>query len=320
MAEEKITWLTDAGVATLLPTRGRVLQVSMEGRDAFWGDPRWTGDWNAGGDRLWVGPEVAWFWKTLQQVDFRQYEVPRNLDPGSWEVERTEPFYCRIRQQIVLHHQHRVEEVHLEVGRSFRRVELAEAPFFAKRLAYRTDNELWIRSGPAGQRVDLWSLLQVPNGGEMIVGCQHEPVFRDYFTPIPRQLWSETPGDLRFQITGKHQYKIGVAPSVATGRLAYVRRVEKEYLAIYREIVPQPGCTYCDVPLSAPDSDGDAVQVYNDSGESGGFGELEYHSPAIAVGQGVGHLVDTNLTVVGLVLERDRVHWQDYWLGRGATK
>ena len=60
-----LVWKTSAGTITLLPQRGRVLQVTVAGQDAFWVNPNWTGDWNVGGDRLWVGPEISWFWKKI---------------------------------------------------------------------------------------------------------------------------------------------------------------------------------------------------------------------------------------------------------------
>ena len=61
MSNTLLRWQTDAGAVTLYPSRGRVLQAEIDGERAFWNNPSDAPDWNVGGDRLWVAPEVHWY-------------------------------------------------------------------------------------------------------------------------------------------------------------------------------------------------------------------------------------------------------------------
>lgn len=311
---ETIFWRPPGGTLTVMPARGRVVQAEVGGRKAFWTNPDWMGDWNVGGDRLWLAPEVDWHWKTRQAADFAFYEVQAAVDPGAWElVARTRDF-CRVRQRSRLRNRHRASEVTVEMARSFTLAELSDAPFFSRWLAYRTDNEVAIVNGTRGQRVGLWSLLQVPAGGEVIVAGAASPGFRTHFGRLPKALLKRSGQEARFEITGRHQYKVGVSPAVLNGRMAYARRLDQAYLVVYRQFFPQPWRGYCDVPMQDLKSPGDAVQIYNDGGEFGGFGEMEYHSPAVEVGRGADRLLDSSLTVIGLVPEGVWAKWRHHWL------
>jgi len=309
-----IHWQKEMGRITLLPERGRILQVTVGGQAAFWNNPQWTGDWNVGGDRLWVAPEVDWFWNSAKRPDVQQYQIPATVDPGRWQVENLEPSSCRWRQRSRVECRHRKSAVDIELTRCISLVADADVPYFTQWMAYRTDNELRVLSGTKGQRIGLWSLLQIPAGGQLIFPCRSKPAFRLYFGSIPPALWSRTAEQVTCRITGDHQYKIGFAPDVIRGRMIYARPVKGGQLVTYREFHPQPWRDYADRPLSALQTQGDAVQVYNDSGKYGGFGEMEYHSPALTVGRGNDYLQDASYTVVGFVPTRNWQKWVRHWV------
>ncbi|MSU64465.1 MAG: hypothetical protein EXS31_19100 [Pedosphaera sp.] len=297
----QITYRLPSGQITLLPSRGRVLQVSIGGDDAFWVNPKWDGGWNVGGDRLWVGPEVHWNWKTRGPIDFEKYHIPAAMDPGSWLPVPAGKRSCAARQTITLRHQLQNARAQLEIGRRF---EPVVSGGNGTVVTYATENSMRLRGGTSGQEADLWSVLQLPAGGVMYIPCKSRPRYRNYFNPIPRSLWKIDGRVLCLEITGRHQYKIGVPADLTTGRIVYARRVGQKYLVIRRDFFPQPWRRYCDVPLGASRSEGDAVQVYNDGGQFGGFGELEYHTPSMTVGSGTQWLVDNNLTTISLLSAR----------------
>ena len=252
--------------------------------------------------------------KTLKKVDFAKYEVPEAVDPGNWTVTKTERNYCRISQQVSLSNHHIDSHINLTLVRSFTLLEPVLKPFFTKHIAWQTDNELLIHDGTPGQRIGLWSLLQVPGGGTLSVRGPGDVPFRDYFSPIPDKLWRKCGDVLHVDITGTQQYKIGIAPNAITGTMAYARKVAGGYLIIYRKFFPQPWRPYVDVPMNDLKGNGDAMQIYNDDGSFGGFGEMEYHSPAIQAGAGNDHIMDTNLTIVGFVPEDHWAGWLNHWL------
>ena len=51
-----------------------------------------------------------------------------------------------------------------------------------------------------------------------------------------------------------------------------------------------PSSQYADISPNQTDQNGDVLQIYNDSGGLGGYGEIECHSPAIGT-QGVADVV-----------------------------
>ncbi len=275
-----------------------------------------------GGDRLWVAPEVAWFWKTLQSLDFDQYEIPRALDPGQWELSEHTDNFCEMTQQVVLCHQHNKRRYEFDLTRRFERITLQEAPF-ENCVAYHSENELRLKpNGEAEhetQSIGLWSLLQVPTGGVISVGVRGEAIWRDYFTPIEPRMWTQEAGALHLQISGSDQYKIGVAPRALTGRVAYARTMGDEVLFILREWAPQPWLSFCDAPMNQAHSQGDALQVYNDNGGADSFGEMELHAPALRFGGGRSRSIASHFMVVGLAPCNDWIAWRDAWLAGHAV-
>ncbi len=321
-----ILWRDGTNALTLLPARGRVLQAQVRGHNAFRTPPQTSGDWNVGGDRLWVAPELCWFWKTRQSVDFEQYEIPNALDPGRWSLVRDEEGFCEMKQSIALRHQHDGREFAFEMARRIRLVSLRHSPF-ANCLSYHTEDELSLPATPgenAGQSIGLWSLLQVPPGGVMSVGVRCGAQMRDYFAPIPGSMWEQDENALHLRISGAQRYKIGLSPAAVTGRACYARplgdEAVDEQLFVLREFWPQPWLGYCDVPMSQPLSQGDAIQVYNDDGSAGGFGEMEVHSPAANFGPGSRRIVSSHLTVVGVAARSEWMPWRRNWLaGQSAV-
>jgi len=314
---DKIIWQSAGGEIELLPANGRVLQARVGEHRAFWTNDQWSGDWNAGGDRLWLGPEVSWFWKSVEKFDVTQHEVPAAIDPGAWHVISSDDDHCNLEQEVLLRHRRREAWARVHIERRFAPVDLAEAPLWKSQVAYETANTLRILDGTPGERIDLWSISQVPAGGSVFVGARQNAVPRDYFTPITDESWSREGVLLRFEISGETVYKIGLAPGEVSGRMAYARLVEDEYFVILREFCPQAWRLYADVPMNDLGGSGDAIQLYNDDGTFGGFGEMEFHSPALEVGRGPQVLQDVSLCVVGTVAQNDWSAWQEFWL-RGA--
>lgn len=312
-------WRDGTNAISLLPERGRVLQVEVRGHRAFWEPPQapQADDWNVGGDRLWVAPETSWFWKTLQSLDFEQYEIPRDLDPGAWKLVRSEDGFCEMTQHVALPHLHKNRTYDFDLTRRFERVALTNPPF-PDCVAYHSENELDLPSGGEAQgdaqSIGLWSLLQVPTGGVMSVGVRPDAQWRDYFTPIERRLWSQDAGALHLQISGTDQYKIGLPPRALTGRAAYAREIGDATVVILRQWEPQTWLPFCDAPMNDLHSAGDALQVYSDNGGAGSFGEMELHAPALRFGAGRSRSIASHLTVVGVTSSGKWVAMRDEWL------
>jgi len=188
-----IQWKTESGSVSISPEHGRVLGIEISGHQALWRPAAFDGGWNIGGERLWIGPEVDWFWQRVGKPDFSLYQVPADLNPDRWTVSRRDADSCRSEIEVSLQCAHRDARVRLGISRTF---ELIPPSGIESRsgLAFRISTSLEILDGTAGQPVDLWSILQVPFGGSMVIPTVGSHVARDHFAPCPASEFTSSPG------------------------------------------------------------------------------------------------------------------------------
>jgi hypothetical protein len=304
-----IQWKTESGSVSISPEHGRVLGIEISGRQALWQPAASDGGWNLGGERLWIGPEVDWFWQRVGKPDFALYQVPSDLNPDRWTVTRRDADSCRSEIEVSLHCAHRDARVRLGISRTF---ELIPTSGIESRggLAFRISTTLKILDGTAGQTVDLWSILQVPFGGSMMIPTVGSPAVRDHFAPCPASEHTSSPGLLELKIGGPAMFKVGLAPHASTGRLAYARAIGSDWLVLERSFPLHPALRYCDSPMDLPDTQGDALQFFNDGGSFGCFGEMEHRSPALVCGEGPQTLTESSITHVQILPEPACIAWK----------
>ena len=309
------TWKTESGSVSISPERGRVLGIELAGHEALWSPATSDAPWNLGGERLWIGPEVDWFWQRVGKPDFSLYQVPADLNPDRWTVTRRDADSCRGEIEVSLQCAHRDARVRLGISRTF---ELVPASGIESRggLSFRISTSLEILDGTAGQPVDLWSILQVPFGGRMIIPTVGSHVARDHFSPCPASEYTSSPGLLELKIGGPAMFKVGLAPHASTGRLAYARAIGSDWLVLERSFPLHPALRYCDSPMDLPGTQGDALQFYNDDGSFGCFGEMEHRSPALVCGEGPQTLSESTTTRVQLLPEPGYLAWKSRFAGR----
>lgn len=249
--------------------------------EAFWTAPD-ASDWNVGGDRLWFGPERDWFWAD-GTGGLADHVVPPEIDPGTWK--HVAPFEAHATIPLRNRTTHDITEI--DVTRSITLVH--ETP---DRIEYRTTNTLQVLTGPPGQAVSAWNVLQVPLGGVLTIDLAAPLLYRDYLSPVDPARLTVRAGQAVLRSTGDRMFKIGLPARVFGGRLSYAR----DGIVIERTVAVAPGRVYCDGPRDAdPAAPGDAMQVFEDDGHYGGYTEIEHHSPAARVGESV---VDEYRTVI----------------------
>ena len=314
--EQPIIWSTPRGRISLLPSRGRILQIEAAGQPCLWNPPQATAEWNLGGERLWIGPEPSWFWKQTARVDFEQYQVPPGLDPDLWSVRAVSGDACEATLPLDLHCHHEDRHLRLEIHRRFELLDEKALALRGAAVGFAATTTLEIKDGTPGQSADLWSVIQVPVGGEMRMPLVGPARPRDYFDPCPSSEMDEADGYLSLKIGGPAMFKIGVGPARVAGRIAYVRPVGNHWLVLERSFPVHAALPYCDAPLDAQGTQGDAAQFFNDGGKFGVFGEMEHRSPAIHCGSGPQLITETTITTAALFDARELEVWQAEFLGR----
>ena len=123
---------------------------------------------------------------------------------------------------------------------------------------------------------EVWNLVQLNPGGELIIPASPRVEYTDYFEPVDAAHQTIAANHVRLRITGQQRYKVGYKAAHLTGRLAYLNRLDagRSYL-IVRNFFNNPSAGYAEEPAGRPGRNGHSVHVYNDGGGFGGFGELE---------------------------------------------
>jgi len=304
----------DGGEAIVIPQGARVIGLYISGLDEnlLWLPKAWkstaelkaylkSGDWNLGGDRTWLAPELDYNVSDGKHF-FEKYAVQPDLDPGRYVFKTAAPGKIILEQKVTLKSARPGKKIKL-----FMKIEFAksENPFHHNRKHRELMKEVnfcgWTMSstiteaGKSGAVAGLWRLMQLRAGGEVIIPCTAQPVITDYFEPAGPEHLRVSENRVMFKIDGKERHKIGINAMHLTGRVGYRYPLgDGSWVLIVRNFFCNPSGWYVDEAMQPEGHIGDAVQCYNDSGNLGGFGEMEYHAPAIGKKTGLTTYTDTS--------------------------
>lgn len=316
---------SDGGTIVLSEHGGRVLGAFPEGEseNLFWTSPSLAQAdegkrsfleeryWNIGGERSWLSPELEFHIGHLAAPE-RAYTVQTTFDPGYYRLEQNDGAVASGEGSqdggnvdYVWHLAGTASAYQAEKEVSFRlskRCRLTEDPLKLagfktadddySYVGYSIDAELASEDCPDNVPLALWTLIQVPAGGEAVIPTIGSAEPTDFFNPTGDSHLRLLPGSVRFRIDATEAHKISLKAVHATGRLGYIRPIANDrYALIVRQIRMDPSGRYGDVPLHDTADAGHCIQLYNDNGRIGSFGELEYHSPSFA-GTGANSVAD----------------------------
>ena len=310
--EEQIN--PDGSRLLLLPFGARVLALFAPGSDEnfFWTHPALmsdesarsffqASDWhNTGGDRTWLAPEVDVFFPNYP--DTAHWRVPSELDPGAYAAQGTGPTVMTA-YAVLVTLSRRQEKIEARISKSWSPAlnPLRREPSW-KELSgvtyagYTQETCLELLAG-GGSSIGLWSLLAVPNGGEVIIPTHAGTEPEIYSGSIASVDLIVTDYLVRFRTAGAGIRKIGIRAAASTGRLGYLYQGRDGWALVIRNFTVNPSGEYVDVPWrrsTASDALGYSTQACSVQSELGDYCELEYHVPAIGFDIGQRRSCDTS--------------------------
>ena len=274
----------------------RVLACEMPGHpgNLFWTPSPLPDGEIVGGDRLWIAPEVAYHWPSLEKAredPVKWASTPPQVDPGSYQRIDADRASIDLANRVELTDARSDRTIRLFVDREIHICDPPRSlPDELRSCSFTITNTLSLGDGDEGALAGAWDILQVPLTGTLICPTTHHAEPTSYFDPFgPHHVQCDDRA-VRFLIDGRRRIKMGIPPEATTGRMGYYRPTGPgEASLIVRVFAPLPGDSYVDLPRHATSETrlgGDALQAYNDDGTFGDYGELEYHDPALIVEPG----------------------------------
>jgi len=295
--------LTDENGGTLLVLvrGGRLLDMTVPGGHegaSFWTNPAAldADGWNTGGDRTWVSPEIEYFTDSSGN-----YAIPPQLDPGHWMLIESSRREALLRMTCELSHRASAAQIRLDLEKRFAALpnpllmnaSLAARDWTGVRyIGYAVLTALQLAPAlPVGSATaspsgycSLWSIMQVPAGGIALVPTRGGALPMTMFAQREPADIAATACGVRILCGGSYSYKLSFDAVASTGRYGYIRELgASESSLVVRQFSVNPAGVYPDYPPDRPDYLGSCMQIYNDGGSLGGFAELEYQSPALAI-------------------------------------
>jgi hypothetical protein len=288
--------LGDRGRAAVTLAGGRLVAMafSPDAQNLLWSNPMLADSalvrtrpealvGGLGGDRLWFSPELAYNWcgkPNWQSLE--NYKTPAEMDPGAYRFVNGDATSVTLQAAGKLPVHGQEHRVGFDVQRSIRTVDapIARSDVLMSGVDYvgvEASHRLRITDDTRHGVIDLWHLLQIPVGSILVVPLK-QTNFRE--PPLSYALpggWTEKPDHIMWRYGGEAQAKLGLSASVLTGRSAVFRRLDSDrWCMLVRDFSVLPSAQYCDYPYGIQRTD-QAFQAWDGLG----FGEMEFHSPAL---------------------------------------
>lgn len=242
-----------------------------------------SGNWNLGGDRMWLAPELQYNVKDRRNFS-ESYDLPVAIDPGNYSLETVKDDECILKQNMFLklnecisndknlYMQRRIKRIRDPLSHFSNYSEIIQDVLYAG-----FEHEITLSENSSDSILsETWNLTQLNPGGEMLISSTPKVEFTDYYEPIEEEYQKIFDNHIRLKITGEKRYKVGYKATNILGRVGYYNEMAdgNAYLFV-RHFFSNPSAPYTKEPADKPACNGHSLHVYNDNGDNGGFAELE---------------------------------------------
>jgi hypothetical protein len=246
-----------------------------------------SGIWNVGGERVWIGPEIAFMIPDRSRY-WDSYAMPPSMDPGTHALSRdgdtvllertmTLTSFVEPRGETTV-----TVEIRIRPAADPRRHLRGDRPEEPLRYAGYSSEVTLRHRGESGMHAEAWNLVQVQAGGVALVSTVPHPQVTDYYEPVG-PLLAAVAGGIAVRLTGADRFKLGFAAPHTFGRVGHVAPLaDGRARYLLRNSLSDPSAEYSEEPDFAPGWRGDPIHLYDDDGGLGGFAELEARGLPVA--------------------------------------
>ncbi len=296
---------------------GRLFGPFIGGRSIGWIEPTLaqpesfaalleSGQWNIGGDRFWIAPEVQ-FNMTDRFRNEETFDLPPQMDPGSFILTQVDRQRWMLAQSLTMQaYNLGTRSVSLDLEST---IQPADDPLRAVQAYHTLSHSVQFtgysqtvtlrQMAGAHLMAESWNVFQVPLGGVAIIPAAPPLEAVPYFGDPVSDALHVRGGAIRVTVTGSHQYKVGYKAAHVTGKLAYFQNLDERRSALFiRHFPNNPSSVYADEPPATPGRYGQSVHFYNGGGMFDGYGELECNGQTIGGSTGRSTSTDTFTTWV----------------------
>jgi hypothetical protein len=264
-----------------------------------------VGDWNIGGERVWLAPEAAFNFTDAARI-IETYRVDPALDPGSWGIRRDgETLLLEMTADIQL--ADGSGRIGIAVSRTLAALRPRTLPGGVQAFGYIQRVETRQRSGPQLALVP-WLIRQVAPVGTAFLDAKEGASGKAVFGAPPAAAIAPKDGWWQVPFHGPGFMKASYhRDAVRDGRLGLIAQGDAGAALLYRPALAD-GKRYPESLPGAPRSAGQFAALFYDDGRFGAYGEIELYGHCDLSARGfleveVSHLVgavDAVLAGIGL--------------------
>jgi len=243
-------------------------------------------DWNLGGERLWINPELRFFVKSPDRFS-ETYTVQPALDPGHYQLTQNgrslhlqqdihlTDLAANMPKEISIKRRYRAAENPLRYIQSLKDIPLDYCGYI---------QEIELECANPGEiTIEPWTVTQVNPEGHFIIPYCGDFDCVDYYGNNPEGVQTVHDGYAQLYASGALKYKFGYRSAQTFGRMAYLKPYGDGWQLMIRNYYNDPSMPYCAEPFGELGNRGCSMYFYNDRGGKGGFAEFENSGTPIGI-------------------------------------
>ena len=189
-----------------------------------------SGEWNVGGDRLWIGPEIQYCVcdRGLDGGAVKEVVQPQ-MDPGNYELRQHGQGAWKLEQTMTLDaYNLAAGQKNLCITRTVRKTQnplsaVSVCPSAMDGVVYAGyEQEITLAEGETDGIVsNVWCVVQLNPVGRILTPTFTSAEYIDYYQPVDPSVHTIVPHCAIASITGDRQFKVGYRAASVVGRMAY---------------------------------------------------------------------------------------------------